>query len=160
DAATKKPLADVVVTAESPAMQGAKTVVTDRSGTYLIPDLPPGTYTVRVDGDGYKPFVRNGINMRLDTTIRFPIEILPDSLKNEEVVIIGKAPTIDVGSSSTGLIVNQALVSHLALTTPGTKNSASRSFESIAALTPGATADMYGVTFNGTTSPENSYQID
>jgi hypothetical protein len=32
----------VVVTVTSPALQGEQTVVTDKSGAYRIPNLPPG----------------------------------------------------------------------------------------------------------------------
>src|SRR5690348_4179111 len=56
DASTKKPLGDVVVTVTSPALQGEQTVVTDGSGTYRIPNLPPGSYTLRLDLDAYRPY--------------------------------------------------------------------------------------------------------
>ena len=56
DSATKRPLADVVVTVTSPGLQGEQTVVTDSSGTYRIPNLPPGVYALRLDGDAYKPY--------------------------------------------------------------------------------------------------------
>ena len=49
DTATNKPLADAVVTVTSPALQGEQIVVTDASGAYRIPNLPPGDYTLRVD---------------------------------------------------------------------------------------------------------------
>src|SRR6185436_8797853 len=92
DAATKKPLADVVVTATSPALQGEQTVVTDASGSYRIPNLPPGAYSLRVDRDTYRPYSRGGISMRLNTTLRVNAELLPETvtLKAEEVVVVGK----------------------------------------------------------------------
>jgi hypothetical protein len=56
DASSKEPLADVVVTVTSPALQGEQTVVTDTSGLYHVPDLPPGVYTLRLDKEHYKPY--------------------------------------------------------------------------------------------------------
>jgi hypothetical protein len=44
DVSTQQPVVDVVVTATSPALQGEQIVVTDASGTYRIPNLPPGLY--------------------------------------------------------------------------------------------------------------------
>lgn len=162
DAATKKPLADVVVTATSPALQGEQTVVTDGSGSYRIPNLPPGNYSLRVDRDAYRPYSRGGISMRGNSTLRVNAELLPENvtLKAEEVVVVGKAPTVDVGSSSTGISLNSDFTSRIALNPPGGKAAASRSFESLAAVAPGAQADTYGVSINGTTSPENAFQID
>src|SRR6185436_3590725 len=40
------------------------------------------------------------------------------------------------------------------------KGGATRSFESLAEVAPGATPDRYGVSISGTTSPENQYVID
>ncbi len=160
DTSTKRPLADVVVTVTSPALQGEQTVVTDKSGSYRIPNLPPGAYTLRLEGDGYKPYSRGGITMRVDSTIRVNAELLPEGLKAEEVVVVGKAPTVDVGSSSTGVTLNQDFVSRIALSPPGGKDSASRSFESLATVAPGAQSDLYGVSIAGTTSPENAFIID
>src|SRR5262249_46778777 len=85
-------------------------------------------------------------------------QLLPENvtLKAEEIVVVGKAPTVDVGSSSTGVSMNQDFTSHL----PLSGGTATRSFESLATVAPGAQTDTYGVSVNGTTSPENSFQID
>jgi hypothetical protein len=160
DSATKRPIADAVVTLTSAALQGEQTVVTDKSGSYRIPNLPPGNYSLRLEGDGYKPYSRGGITLRLDSTIRVNAELLPEGIKAEEVVVVGKAPTVDVGSSSTGVTLNQDFVSRIALNAPGGKSAASRSFESLAATAPGAAGDTYGVSIAGTTSPENAFVID
>src|SRR6185436_8239796 len=89
DAATKKPLADVVVTATSPALQGEQTVVTDGSGSYRIPNLPPGDYTLRIDKDAYKPYSRGGISVRSAGTFQVNAQLLPENvtLKAEEIVV-------------------------------------------------------------------------
>lgn len=162
DAATKKPLADVVVTVTSPALQGEQTVVTDGSGSYRVPNLPQGDYTLRLDKDAFRPYARGGITMRGNSTIRVNAELLPESvqLTNEEVVVVGKAPTVDVGSSSTGVALNKDFTNRISLNAPGGKGAAGHSFESLAAVAPGAAEDTYGVGINGTTSPENAFKID
>ena len=43
---------------------------------------------------------------------------------------------------------------------PGGRGGAARSFDSLAELAPGAQNDAYGVSINGTTSPENGYVVD
>ncbi len=160
DTATKRAIPDVVVTVTSPSLQGEQTVVTDKSGSYRIPNLPPGAYTLRAEGDGYKPYTRGGIGMRIDTTLRVNAELLPEGIRADEVVVVGKAPTVDVGSSSTGITINQELLSRVAVNPPGGRGGGARSFEAIASLAPGAVSDQYGVSIAGTTSPENAFLID
>jgi TonB dependent receptor/Carboxypeptidase regulatory-like domain len=160
DAATKKPVVDAVVTVTSPALQGEQTVVTDAAGQYRVPNLPPGTYTVRLEGDTYRPFSRGDIELRINSTIRLNSELLPEGLKAEEIVVIASAPTVDVGSTTTGVTVNADYVNRIPLNAPSSKGAATRSFESLAQVAPGAVADTYGVSIGGTTSPENRYVVD
>lgn len=160
DAATKRPVADVVVTVRSASLQGEQMVVTDGSGTYRVPNLPPGEYSLSLDREAYKPYARAGISLRTSSTIRLNVDLLPEAIQAEEVVVIGKAPTVDVGSSSTGVTVGQDFASRLPVLAPGGKGAASRSIESLAIVAPGAQADQFGVSMNGTTSPENAFVID
>jgi hypothetical protein len=160
DAATKQPVADVVVTVTSPNLQGEQIVVTDSTGQYRIPNLPSGAYTLRLEKEQYKPYARPDITLRADTTIRVDASLLPESLKAEEIVVVGRAPTVDVGSSSTGMNISSDFTRRVPVSAPGGKGAGNRSFESVAEAAPGAGADDYGTSINGTTSPENSYVID
>jgi outer membrane receptor protein involved in Fe transport len=158
-AENKKPVPDVVVTATSPNLQGEQVVVTDAQGQYRIPQLPPGVYTLRFDKESFRPFSRSDIQLRLDRTIRVNVELLPDTL-TETIEITAKPPTIDVGSTNTGVNVDQDFIKRIAVNRPGGKSGATRSFESLAELASGAQSDTYGVSINGTTSPENGYVVD
>ncbi|RKH08248.1 TonB-dependent receptor [Corallococcus praedator] len=155
----KKPAADVVVTATSPNLQGEQIVVTDAQGNYRIPQLPPGTYTLRFEKETFKPYARPEIQLLLNRTIRVNVELLPDSFTSN-VDVIGVPPTIDVGSTNTGVNVDREFINRIAVARPVGKGGATRSFESLAELAPGAQSDQYGVSINGTTSPENGYVVD
>ncbi|GEN07131.1 Carboxypeptidase regulatory-like domain-containing protein [Myxococcus fulvus] len=154
----KKALTDAVVTATSPKLQGERVVVSDASGLYRIPQLPPGTYTLRVEREGFEPFVRPDIVLRLDRTIRVNIQLLPSAFGEE--ISISAAPTLDVGSSTQGMSVDADFLRNVAVIRPGSKGSASRSFESLAELAPGAVEDRYGVSVSGSSSPESQYVVD
>ena len=160
DAGEKKPAADVVVTLTSPSLQGEQVVVTDSAGFYRVPDLPPGVYTVQFEKDGFKPYSRDGVELRADSTLRLNAEILPDTLTAQEVVVQARAPTVDVGSSTTGMSITSEFTSRVPVSAPSAKGAANRSFESVAAVAPGAHSDDYGVSISGTTSVENQYLID
>lgn len=160
DASTRAPIADVVVTATSPALQGEQLVVTDGSGQYRIPNLPPGEYTLRVERESYKSYARGGITVRLATTIRVNVELLPEALTAREVVVVGRAPTVDVGSSAVAQSIPGDFTRRIAVAPPATKGATTRSFEAIAEIAPGAKADLFGTSIAGTSSPENQYVID
>ncbi|HYO59237.1 TonB-dependent receptor [Archangium sp.] len=158
-AESKKPVSDVVVTATSPNLQGEQVVVTDAQGQYRIPQLPPGIYTLRFDKESFKPFSRAEVQLRLDRTIRVNVELLPESF-TEVIEVTARPPTVDIGSTSQGVNVDQDFIKRIAVNRPGGKAGATRSFESLAELAPGAQNDAYGVSLNGTTSPENGYVVD
>ncbi|WP_394820520.1 TonB-dependent receptor domain-containing protein [Pendulispora albinea] len=160
DAASKKGVADVVVTVTSPSLQGEQIVTTDNTGLYRIPALPPGVYTMHLDKEGYRAYQRDQIQLRADATIRLDADLLPENLEAKEVVVVAHAPTVDVGSTTSGANINSDFTSRIPVTNPGARGGAQRSFESVAEATPGASADLYGTSINGTTSPENSYVID
>jgi hypothetical protein len=158
DAATGKPVADVVVTATSPALQGEEIVVTDNTGLYRIPQLPPGAYTLRLEKEQFKPYSRGDINLRSDRTIRLNVQMQPESVQAEEVVVVGKSPTVDVGSTTTGLNVGKDFVNNIPFIQPN--GAGTRSFESLAAVAPQVNSDLYGFGISGGQSPENSLLID
>jgi len=160
DTQTHAPVADVVVTATSPSLQGEQVVVTDSSGLYRIPQLPPGTYTLRFEKETYHPYTRTGLDVAADRTLRLNVEILPETLESGTIVITGAAPVVDVGSSSVGTTINQDFIKNFALSRAGGIGGAVRSFDSIATAAPQAAVDLYGISINGATSPESSYLID
>ncbi|HEY1416308.1 MAG TPA: TonB-dependent receptor, partial [Myxococcaceae bacterium] len=160
DTSTRAPVADVVVTATSPSLQGEQVVVTDASGLYRVPQLPPGTYTLRFEKESYRPFSRGGVDVPADRTLRLNVELLPETAGETTVTVIGAAPVIDVGSSTTGSVINQDFVRNLAVSRPNGIGGANRSFDSLAATAPQAGNDTYGVSISGSQSPENSYLID
>ena len=160
DASTKAPVPDVVVTITSPAVQGEQTVVTDAEGYFRAPNLPPGNYQVRYDKESYKPYARPGIELRAETTLRVDADILPEGLK-EEIVVVASPPTVDVGSSNTGLSISNEFAKRIPLVNPGSATSgAVRSYEAVAQATPQASGDAFGTSINGTTSMENNFQVD
>lgn len=148
DASSRKLLPDVIVTASSPNLQSTQTAATDAHGNYRIPQLPPGDYTLTFEKEAFKPYTRSAIQLQLNRTIRVNVELLPTSM-DEVVEIVGAPPTIDVGSTTMGVNVDQEFIKRIAVARPGGKGGASRSYESLAELSPSANSDHYGVAING-----------
>lgn len=69
-----QPLPGVTVVAASASLQGVRTVVTSNSGDYLIPVLPPGTYSVSFELSGFQTarrtqLVATAYNAAVDVTL-------------------------------------------------------------------------------------------
>jgi hypothetical protein len=160
DSATGKPVPDALITITSPNLQGEEIAVTDETGVYRVPGLPPGLYVLRVEAQSFRPYAREGLDLHADTTIRLNASLLPESLKAEEVVVVGRTPTVDVGSSATGLNITSDFTQRIPLIAPGGKGSAGRSFEAVADVVPGAQTDTFGTSMFGSSSPENRYLLD
>jgi hypothetical protein len=148
DTQSRQPVPDTVVTATSPNLQGEQTVVTDAQGNYRIPSLPPGVYTLRFEKEQFRPYARADIQVRPNRTIRVNLGLLPESL-GETVEVTGAASSIDVGSTVTGVNVDEEFVKRIAVARPGGRGGASRSFESLAganiddAVSPEPVVDSY-----------------
>lgn len=131
DAQSRQPMPDVVVSADSPNLSEEQVVVTDAQGQYRIPLLPPGVYRLRFDKHHFKPYTRADVQLRLNRTVRVNVELLPESM-GESIEVTGSARTIDVGSTTMGVNVDQEFIERIAVARPGGKGGASRSFESLA----------------------------
>ena len=116
NAETKKPLPDVVVTVTSPKLQGEQVVATDAQGQYRIPQLPPGIYTLRFDKNSFQPFSRPEVQLRLDRTIRVNVELLPEGYTDPPRGVI--PPTVDVGSTASGINVDQDFIKRITVNRP------------------------------------------
>ena len=89
DSASHAPLPDVVVTAISPGLQGEQSGLTDAAGSYRLPQLPIGVYTLRFEQGGHRPYRRDGIEQRADQTIRLNVELLPETISQD---VLRRAP--------------------------------------------------------------------
>src|SRR4051794_25894320 len=61
DATNQSPVKDAVIIAQSPALQGEQTAVTDDKGQFEVTLLPTGVYTLTVQREGYQPFSQQGL---------------------------------------------------------------------------------------------------
>src|SRR5207244_4726080 len=107
DATKKTPLEGAIVTVTSPALQVEQIAATDSSGFYRVPNLPPGTYLVRVDRDGYLPHERAQIALRADITLQVNVDLLTEASQAQQIVVVQRAPTIHLGSSSVTTTIPQ-----------------------------------------------------
>lgn len=68
-----------------------------------------------MEREGFEPYSRPDLQLRIDRTIRFNVGLLPEAGLSEDVVVVATPPTVDVGSSTQGVSVDTAQLRNLAL---------------------------------------------
>ena len=91
-------LPGVTVTASGPSLMGVQTSVTDASGNYRFPALPPGSYTVTFELAGFNTLKRENIQIAMGFTATVNVELAVASLQ-ETVTVTGDSPVIDTSST-------------------------------------------------------------
>jgi len=159
DAQTGDPIAEASVSVTSESLQGEQAVITDSSGIFRLPNLPPGTYEMVVARDGYEIITRPGIAIQANTTVRVDTRLRRVETETTRTLVV-PPPVVDVGSAATGITIDKEFSKRVPVAIPGAKGAANRSFEALAEAAPGARSDLYGTSIAGTTSPENNYVVD
>ncbi|PYQ79177.1 MAG: hypothetical protein DMG03_26485, partial [Acidobacteria bacterium] len=91
-------LPGVTVTASSPSLMGVQTTVSDTSGNYRFPALPPGTYTVTFELPGFNTLKRENLLISMGFTATINVELAVASLQ-ETVTVTGDSPVIDTSNT-------------------------------------------------------------
>ncbi len=75
--------------------RGAKrTMVTDASGQYVAPELPPGIYTVRVEAAGFKAVERPNIQLEVAKDVTIDVSLQPGEV-TQTVTVTQQVPLLD-----------------------------------------------------------------
>ncbi|RMH39693.1 MAG: hypothetical protein D6689_15825 [Deltaproteobacteria bacterium] len=144
-------LAGVTVVAQSRTTGTSQSALTDADGAYEITNLAPGLYDVTfyyADVEVKRP----GMVVSLGKVTPVHAKLDTSQAGGETIVVEGSAPTIDIGSTKQGVSIDQDYTRNIPV--PG------RTFASALGAAPGSQGDLYGVSFSGSSSLENSYIVD
>jgi outer membrane receptor for ferrienterochelin and colicin len=105
DKNTKEPLIGVIVMVEGTTLGAA----TDLNGGYVILNIPPGKYKVRVQYIGYQPTAMENVPISIDLTTTRDFEITETQIELEAVIVEGKAEALkkDITSSQASISSDQ-----------------------------------------------------
>ena len=132
------------VTATNTSTNVSRKTVSDSSGNYLIPLLPPGTYDLSVEATGFRKLVQSGITLEINQQARLDLTLQVGQV-TEVTEVTAQAPLLQSDASSLGTVVNQKLVNQLPLN--------GRNFIQLATLSPGVNGVGYsasGTIMSGT----------
>jgi outer membrane receptor protein involved in Fe transport len=143
-------MAGVTIAVTSPALQGARTEVTNASGYFKVASLFPGTYKV-VFYYADITVERNGIQVSINRNAQLYQKIDTNQAAGEVHVIEG-VPNIDTTTTNQGMTLGQDYTRNIPV--PG------RTFEDALGAAAGTQGDGMGVSFSGSSSLENQYVVD
>ncbi|MBM7115552.1 TonB-dependent receptor [Archangium primigenium] len=161
DAETGQPLPDVVVTATSPNLQGEAVGVTDVQGVYRFEALPEGRYTLRFDGEAFKPLSRYDVAVTEAASL-LDVELRVETELSYIYVHPCGPPVVDIGSTETGWAdeAGREFYRLLPVSPPTAPGARVRSFDSLVGLPPGLQDESAGVSIRGASFFENPYVLD
>jgi hypothetical protein len=82
------------------------------AGNYTLPYLLPGTYTLQAELTGFRKFVREGIEIRVNDTVEVNVELTVGNV-SETVEVRGETPLLSTAESSLGQVIDQRRVQEL-----------------------------------------------
>ena len=94
------------------------TVTTD-AGLYSLANLPPGRYTVTVEGPNLKKYSREGVTVQTGTTVPLDVQMQLGAV-SENVTVVADATQLETATSDIGATVQTSLIQNLPLEVSGT----------------------------------------
>src|SRR6185436_15462288 len=153
-------LPGVTVEASSPALiTKVRTSVTDDTGQYRIPDLPPGTYKITFSLTGFTTVVREGVELTGGGVMTIGADMRVGSVA-ETITVTGESPVVDIQTARQQQVISGDVVRSLP---------ASRGYGNYVAAIPALQATGFGggaqpttnfFTARGGRSNEGTIQID
>src|SRR5438876_699530 len=139
----------------------ARKVSTNADGLFMVPLLPPGTYSVVVNKSGFSQAKADGIAVRVTETTKVTITLKPGAV-SEKVEISAQIATVDTTSATTGQSLGTETVRELPLAT--------QNYQQLLTLSTGAQSELNAsaqlgrgnvrVIVNGQREDNNNYLIE
>ncbi|HWP42211.1 MAG TPA: carboxypeptidase regulatory-like domain-containing protein [Blastocatellia bacterium] len=102
------------VTVKNTATNLTRSIITNAEGSYRFPLLPVGRYSITVAASGFKPYVRESLELQVEQNLRadFTLEVGEIS---EQVVVTTEAPQVDTATATLGKVVEEERIVDLPL---------------------------------------------
>ncbi|MCC6860099.1 MAG: TonB-dependent receptor [Bryobacterales bacterium] len=133
-------VANARVTAVNTATKFISSGVTNEVGRYYLPYLTPGSYELKVEVSGFRPYTRTGLDLRAGESPRIDVNLEVGAV-SESVTVTGAAPLLEtetsLSSASLGnqvvmrLPVQQMRTFNIMIYMPGVANTGWNTFNAI-----------------------------
>jgi hypothetical protein len=102
------------VTARNTQTSFSRAATTDAFGSYLIPNLPNGEYSLSTEKAGFRRFLQEGITLVVNQNARIDVT-LSVGQTSETVNVTAQPPDVDTRSATTGEVVDHTRIQELPL---------------------------------------------
>jgi hypothetical protein len=148
-------IVDAVVTVKQKETGLERSLRTDDNGRYRALLLPPGTYTVEVQKQGFARLVRESIEVSVGQTINLSLTVQPAG-STEVVTVTTDAPVVETSRSEQSTLVDKRSVENLPIN--------GRDFVGFIKLAPTVSIvqgpDGAEITINGQKGIHNNISVD
>ncbi len=93
--------------------------VTSDAGLYSLANVPPGRYSVTIDGAGMKKYTREGVTVQTGSTTSLDVSMQLGAT-TENVTVTADASQLETATSDIGATVENSLIQNLPLEVSGT----------------------------------------
>src|SRR5262245_50676781 len=84
------------------------------SGNYTLPYLVPGTYSVTTENSGFKKFVRDNVQVRVNDVVELNIQLNVGDVA-ESVQVSAETPLLSTAEASLGQVIDERRITELPL---------------------------------------------
>jgi hypothetical protein len=152
---TGAPIPAATVTVTDVQRGITRTVTTDDTGGYVVPNLTPGLYTVRTEAKGFKTVERPNIQVEVASDLTIDASLPAGNVK-ETVIVEEAVPLLDTTTSTLGGTLSNNEINDLPLN--------GRNYENLLQLRPGVMRYPGGgfstTSANGLRAEDNAYLVD
>lgn len=128
-------LPGVRITLTNVATNAVRLAVTNESGVYVIGAVPPGTYHLKFELEGFSTVERTNIQVQVGSAYNFPATLEIGQLA-DVVQVVADTPLIQTQNASIGTVIDNRSIVELPLN--------GRNYLQLASLIPGATTNGAG----------------
>jgi hypothetical protein len=136
---------NVKITATNNATQVVSHATTNSSGTYVVNDVIPGTYTVQAELTGFEASVHNGVLVEVGRASTVDIALQTGSV-TQSVEVQEAAITLNTTQPELGTTIENAVVEALPVELSGGRG---RQIDQFVFLAPGVTGGTFSKRING-----------
>jgi len=148
-------LPGVDITVRNLATNQSRRILTNDTGTYIVPLLPVGSYEVTAEFSGFKTEVRSNLELQVDQKLNVNFTLQVGEM-SERLEVTESAPLVQSDTVTVGSVIDTQKIVELPLN--------GRQFSQLAILAPGTTTlpagDAMGVVERGGFSVAGNRQSD
>jgi outer membrane receptor protein involved in Fe transport len=127
-----------------------KGTYTDDEGRFVLKDITPGTYDLRVSYVGYNEVLLTRLTVKADQTLTLHIPVSPVGTTLQTVEIIGERPVVNLESGKSDLRISGDEI----------RQTTAVDVQTMASLMPGITQTLDGLQIRGGRVYETQYVIE